>query len=317
VKAVLFDENGRAHVAERDMPVVTDRGVLVEVKLAGVNPTDTYHRQRVAEGSDERDRVPGVEVSGTVVEVGVHSRWRVGDAVMGVVLDGGLAQYVSVTDDLLVARPDALDDAEAAATPEVFITAHDALRQSGLRAEETALITGASGNVGMAAVQIANRWGAHVWGGVRSDRGASFVAELGARPARDWGGSQTDVPSDSVDVVIELVGGLHARDNLVALAPRGRMVFVAAQGDEELVLPLKAFKTKRATIIGSTLRRRGHAAKAEAVAAFGEQIVPLLDSRRVLPRVARTFPADRAHEAFDFMSSRGKHGKVLIDLASA
>lgn len=174
----------------------------------------------------------------------------------------------------------------------------------------------ASGNVGMAAVQIAASWDARVWGGVRSDQGASFVAGLGVRPARDWGGTQTDVLADSVDVIIELVGGLHARDNLAALAPQGRMVFVAAQGDEELVLPLKDIKTKRATIIGSTLRRRGHAAKAEAVAAFGEEIVPLLAARRVLPRIARTFPAERAAAAFDFMSSRGKQGKVLIDLTS-
>ncbi len=311
MQAIRFDDDGSPGLVSGQLPQVHGDDVIVHVDFAAINPTDTYHRRRVDPSTPDPARRPGVEVSGTVQEVREGSRWRVGDRVFGLVDSGGLATDVVVSGDLLVARPDSLSEEEAAAVPEAFITAHDAIRQGMLTSGETLLINGATGGVGMAAIQIALRKGARVLATTRSREGTAAIRELGAVAIE--GGTATDKTyDDSVDVVIELVGARNARDSLRAIAPGGRLVYVAAQGDEEISFSLRDFKTKRATMIGTTLRRRGRARKVQAVEAFSDEVVPLLASREVTPRISRIFPASEAEAAFDFMTTPGKLGKVLL-----
>lgn len=313
--AVRFEPNGSVTYVDVGQPTPACGQVAVEVSFAGINPTDTYHRRRVMDGGDEVDRIPGVEVCGRVSEVAEASQWNVGDRVFGLVHDGGLRRRVIADADLLVRVPDNLDDLEAAAIPEAFITAHDAVAQSGLTDGETLLVTGATGGVGLAAVQIGLARGARVLGVSRSPEGDELLRGLGVEPVADqatFAGHDSLPYRDAVDVVVELVGGRNASADLAALRPKGRIVFVAAQGDEDLCVNLRELKAKRATIMGSTLRRRGREAKVEAVRAFAHEILPLLADSTVKPVIAARFSVQEASRAFDFLASSGKRGKVLL-----
>jgi NADPH:quinone reductase-like Zn-dependent oxidoreductase len=317
VKAVTFDRHGAVALSEVAAAAPGAGEVAIDVRFAGINPTDTYHRRRVTEGSDELERIAGVEVAGIVSALGPGAnRWSVGDRVFGLVHDGGLAERVVATERLLVAMPDGLAERAAAAVPEAFITAHDGISQGGLTPDQTLLVSGASGGVGLAAVQIGRAMGSRVIGVCRSDAGRQLLRRLdveafGFRPVERSG---EPLPyRDEVDVVVELVGAVNARADLEALRARGRMVFIAAQGNEDITFNLREFKTKRGMLIGSTLRRRGLDAKVAAVEAFAADVVPMLEAGAAHPIESRTFAASEAAAAFEFMATPGKLGKVLLE----
>lgn len=313
---VTFARSAPPTMSSFTVPPLQRGQVMIRPEFAGINPTDVYHQDRVTVGTQDSQTSPGVEVAGTVLAVGPGpTRWTPGDRAFGLVDHGGLATAVIADSNKLAPIPDDVGLEQAAAVPEVFITAHDALRQGRLSAGEVLLVNGATGAVGQAAVQLGLRLGARVYGGCRSAEGAAILTSLGARPHRI--DEATSKPlHDCVDVVIELVGGVNLAMDLASIRMQGRIVAVAAQGEDRVEFSLRDFKTKRTTLIGSTLRRRGAQAKAAAVRAFEDEVLPLLATGQVTPTIARRFPMDQVAEAFAFMRQPSKHGKVLLDLRS-
>src|SRR5436190_1674128 len=226
MRAIVYTGAGGAEVMrleERPDPRPGSDEVLVEAAYSGLNPADVNQRagNYPAPPGSPAD-VPGLEVSGTVVTVGenVHD-WRPGDRVFGLVGGGGLADRVRVNARHVARVPDALDDRTAAAVPEAFVTAHDAVfTQAGLRPGERLLVNGANGAVGLAAVQMALATGVRVLANVRSEAAVERLRAMGAETvaledARD------------VDVVLELVGAPNIEGDLAALAAKGRIVVVS------------------------------------------------------------------------------------------
>jgi NADPH:quinone reductase-like Zn-dependent oxidoreductase len=294
-------------VGERPDPVPGDHEVLIRATHAGLNPADLAQRagHYPAPAGSPQD-IPGLEVSGRVVACGAAvTAWREGDRVFGIVGGGGLADTVVAHERHLARVPDTLDDRDAAAVPEAFVTAHDALfTRAALSMGETLLVNGATGGVGTAAVQMGVAIGARVLANARSHRDA--LTELGAEPvALD--------DATGVDVVIELVGAANLGGSLEALAPLGRIIVVGTGAGAETDISLRPVMGKRATLMGTVLRARPLEQKAAAVQAFAHQVVPLLANGRVRPLVDRVFPAEQANEAFDHLAAPGKLGKVLIE----
>lgn len=311
MRAIVYTGAGGAEVMrleERPDPRPGSDEVLVEAAYSGLNPADVNQRagNYPAPPGSPPD-VPGLEVSGTVAEVGenVHD-WRPGDRVFGLVGGGGLADRVRVNARHVARVPDALDDRTAAAVPEAFITAHDAVfTQAGLRPGERLLVNGANGAVGLAAVQMALATGVRVLANVRSQAAGERLRAMGAdtvalEDARD------------VDVVLELVGAPNIEGDLAALAAKGRIVVVSTAAGSRVELSLGALMGRRATMIGTLLRARPSEQKGAAVQAFARQVVPLLESGAIVPVVDRVFPAEQAAEALDHLQQPGKFGKVLL-----
>ena len=230
MRAVVFAGAGGNEVIrleERPDPVPGSEELLVRVTHAGLNPADLSQREGSypAPPGSPQD-VPGLEVAGTVEACGAQVLgWQPGDRVFGLVGGGGLADRVVVHQRCVARVPDALDDAGAAAVPEAFITAHDAIRsQAELSMGETLLVHGAAGGVGSAAVQIGVACGARVLGTVRSASAGALVRELGGEPIDD--ASFADAVLEATDgrganVILELVGAPHFPDNLRAVACSG------------------------------------------------------------------------------------------------
>jgi NADPH2:quinone reductase len=324
VRAVVFAGAGGNEVIrleQRPDPVPGSEELLVRVTHAGLNPADLSQRDGSypAPPGSPQD-VPGLEVAGTVEACGAQVLgWQPGDRVFGLVGGGGLADRVLVHQRCVAPVPEGLDEAAAAAVPEAFITAHDAIRsQALLRPGDVLLVHGAAGGVGSAALQIGVVCGARVLGTVRSADAAALVRELGGEPIMDENFAEsvmTATDGRGADVILELVGAPHFPDNLRVVAMQGRIVVVGLGAGAEVTLVLRQLMARRASMRGTMLRARPLEQKSEAVRAFERELLPHLASGRLRPVIDTIVPYERAGDAFERMAASGKRGKVLLHFA--
>lgn len=323
MQCVVFEGHGGPEVVEcRSMPdpEAGTREVLVDVRFAGINPADSHRREGKQPSGGRPTDFAGIEVAGTVVECGPKAtRWQLGDRVFGLVDGEGLASRVAVPEQLLTSVPANLSDEQAAATPENFITAHDALVSSGgLRPGARVLITGGNGGVGSAAIQLVRAMGAHAIATARSAEGLEFVKGLGAVPvSHDEWLTRGEESVGRPDLIIELVGGVSVPLGITMLAMRGRLVVVSSPAGRDVTISLRTLGNSRGSIMGTSLRRRSHEEKAMAIMIFGKEVVPLLASGAVCPQIDSIFEYSNAAEAFARLDSPGKRGKVLLDFGRA
>jgi NADPH:quinone reductase-like Zn-dependent oxidoreductase len=304
-------------VEERPDPAPGRFDVLVAPPFAGVNPADVLQREgRHPVPPGYPADIPGLEVAGTVVAVGNGvSAFGPGDRVFGLVGGGGQAQLVLAEERHLLPIPEALDERTAAAVPQSFLTAFDALvNQGDVRAGDVVLVNGASGGVGSAAVQIASAMRARVVGGVRTEAVRARIAELGADALAPDDAFERVASLGGADVIVELVGGPHMARNMEALARGGRLVLVAGKPGEEAAIVLRDLMSRRASLIGTTLRTRPAEEKAALVQEFGRRVVPLLADGTLTAPVGEVFPLERAADAYDHVRTPGRFGKTLLDL---
>jgi putative PIG3 family NAD(P)H quinone oxidoreductase len=302
-------------VTERPDPEPSKFEVLIAPAYAGVNPADVLQREgRHPPPQGSPTDVPGLEVAGTIVACGEHvSAFAVGDRAFGLVGGGGLADRVLAHERELVPVPDILDELAAAAVPEAFMTAFDAIcRQAGLAAGDTLLVNGANGGVGTAAIQIAAAIGARVVASVRSEGVRARVGQLGATALAPADAFAQVKSLGGADVILELVGAVNMRDNVMVLAELGRIIVVGAAPGDEAQIALRDLMSRRGQLIGTTLRRRPPEQKAQLIQEFGRRIVPQLATGKVVPIVDRVFDLDDAADALDQVRAPGKFGKILL-----
>lgn len=304
-------------IEDRPDPVPSAFEVVIAPRYSGVNPADVLQREGrhpVPPGSPTD--IPGLEVAGTVVAIGsAVTAFAVGDRGFGLVGGGGHATLVVGQERELLKVPDPLADDAAAATPEAFLTAFDAVvLQAGLGSGDTLLVNGGSGGVGTAAVQIGSALGARVVASVRTERHRPAVAALGAEALSADEAFQRIKELGGADVILELVGGPHMDANVGALARGGRLMLVAAKPGEEAQVVLRDLMMRRAHLIGTTLRTRPPEEKAQLTQTFGRRILPMLAAGTIAPVVDRSFPLEDAAEAFDAVREPGKFGKLLLEM---
>src|SRR5882672_9064606 len=265
MKAAVITRHGGIEgleVREVESPArpTADR-VRVRVRAAGLNRADVWQRMgHYPAPPGYPPDIPGLEFAGEVDEVGDEVRtWKRGQRVFGITAGGAQAEYIVVPENHLAEIPANLDWVEAAAVPEVFITAHDALfTRANLRPGETMLVHAAGSGVGTAAIQLARAAGARAFGTSRTadkleDRksyGLSGAVVVGAdrqvlsEAVEKWTGGF------GVNVIIDLVGAKYLEANLKALAAKGRLVLVSTTAGSEAKLDFSSVMSKRLTIVG-------------------------------------------------------------------
>lgn len=297
--------------------------IRVRVGAAGVNRADLLQRRgRYPAPPGWPTEIPGLEYAGVVDDVGAGAGlWQPGDRVMGLVGGGGYAEYVVVHEREAIAVPAGFSLTEAAAVPEAFITAHDALfTRLELRMGETLLIHAVGSGVGTAALQLAKGVGAVVYGTSRTAWKLERARELGLDVGIDTLESdftqviERETGGDGIDAVLELVGAPYLSGNLEALAPRGRVVVVGLTAGRRTEIDLGVVLRKRAKIVGTALRTRPLEEKITATRTFGREVGPLLAAGRVLPVLDRVFPLERAAEAHRRMEANANFGKLILQL---
>ncbi len=333
MRAIVIARPGGPEVLElRDVtpPEPAPEQVLVRVRATALNRADLLQRrgQYAAPPGSPQD-VPGIEYAGEVAALGAGVRaLREGDRVMGLVGGGGYAEYVAVHERAAVPVPDALGWAEAAAVPEAFITAHDALLQAGARPGEAALVHAAASGVGLAAVQLARALGLRALGTTRTAAKLDAVRAHGAHEAlavpRE---AARDEPAlrallgefvrahtggRGADVALDLVGGPYVNATLQAMAERGRAVLVGLVAGRSGAVDFDRVLGARLTVRGTVMRARPLEERIATARRFAAEVLPWLADGTVRPTVDRVLPLEQAAEAHRVLESDATTGKVVL-----
>lgn len=328
VRIVSHEGAGRLEVCEVERPRARADRVRVRVRAAGLNRADLFQKRgRYPAPPGAPTDIPGLEFAGEVEQTGEDARaWRAGQRVFGITAGGAQAEYVVVPESHLAEIPDGLSFEEAAAVPEVFITAHDALfTQANLRTGERVLIHAVGSGVGTAASQLVRAAGAGaVYGTARTAEKVERAKEFGmdegvvvgadphafASAVRGW------TKGAGVNVVLDLVGASYLEANLEALAMHGRLLLVGTLGGASAPLNFRHVMGKRLRVIGTVLRARSTEEKAAAVRRFNAEVVPLLTRGLVRPIIDRAFDLQDVDAAYAHLESNETFGKVVLRVMS-
>ena len=326
MRAVVLRSHGGPEVLEIqdvEAPVPGNDDISVDVVATALNRADLLQRMGLYPNPfPDGVEIPGLEFSGTVRSVGAHvRRWKVGDPVMGIVSGGGYAQQLVLPERQAMRIPTGISIADAAAIPEVFITAWDALVVQGvLTSGRWALVHAGGSGVGTAAIQICKAIGARIVVTCSAGKVAACRA-LGADVVVDYGSQDfvAEVASATagvgVDVVLDVIGGDYLERNIAALATKGRIIQVGVMAGKPVLFNVGALLGKRASIIGTVLRARPVEEKISISQRFASEVLPLFDAGVLQPVIDRRYQLDDIAAAHEYMASNGNTGKIVIDIA--
>ena len=322
--AVVISRPGGPEVLETTWvakPVFSSSEVLVRVRASALNRADILQRKgRYPAPAGSPANIPGLEFSGEVESVGSSTQlWKTGDRVMGLVGGGAQAEYVAVHERTLMKIPSELGFEQAAAIPEAFITAHDALWvQAALRPSERVLIHAAGSGVALAAIQLAGAMQATPFGTTRTADKLKRAKEHGledgfvlsnapdAEDGRKWGST------GSFNVVVDLIGGTYTNASLHALAQKGRMMLIGTMAGTKTELDLSIILAKRARLMGTVLRARPIEEKIAVTRRFAAEALPLFSRGTLKPVIDSSFDLREIRAAHERMESNQSFGKIVL-----
>lgn len=323
MRAISITEPGDADVlqiGDVEPPTAGAGQVVVDMAAAGVNRADVMQRLGHYPPPKGASPLPGLELSGTIREVGPEVEgWSVGDEVCALVDGGGYAEQVLVPAAQLLPVPKGVSLIDAAGLPEVACTVwSNVFMTANLQPSETFLVHGGSSGIGTMAIQLATAAGARVAVTAGSQDKLDVCRELGAdilvnykeQDFVDEVRAATD--GHGADVILDLMGAKYLPRNVDLLATSGRLVVIGLMGGRKGELDLGKMLSKRAAVIATSLRSRPPAEKAAIVAAVREHVWPLIEDRAVRPIIQGTHPLDRAADAHRELEASGHIGKILL-----
>ncbi len=298
--------------------------LLIRVEAAGVNRPDVQQRKGAYPPPPGASPLLGLEVAGEVVALGDGVEgFMVGDKVCALANGGGYAEYCSAPAGQCLPWPTGYDAIRAAALPETYFTVWANLFQLGrLQPGERALVHGGTSGIGVTAIQLAHEFGSRVYATAGTREKCDACLKFGADAAinykeADFAASIKEYTGGAgVDVVLDMVGGAYAAQNLRCLAMDGRLVLIAFLGGSKAeALDLTPIMVRRLTVTGSTMRPRTAAQKAAIATALRETVWPVLEAGRCGPVIHAVFPLDKADEAHRLMESSTHIGKIMLSVA--
>jgi len=330
MKAVVITRFGGPEVLEiHDVsePQPGPDEVLVHVRSTGLNRADLLQRLgQYPAPPGATENIPGLEFAGEVAELGANAhRWHKGNRVMGIIGGGAHAEFVTAHQDALATVPPNFEWPAAGAVPEVFMTAHDALKQAGFKAGENVLVHAVGSGVGLAATQLVRALGGRAFGTSRTpdkiERAKLFGLEAGfavPEPSSlaELSGFAKDVTGASeFDVVLDLNGGPYFTASLEAMAMRGRIILIGGVAGGKANVDLYQILRKRLHVIGTVMRARSLEEKIATTTAFAQEVVPLLAQGSIQPVIDSVFALEKIHDAHRRLESNETFGKVVLTMS--
>ena len=304
-------------VQERARPHISAFDVLIGVKAAGVNRPDVFQRKGnypVPPGFPAD--IPGLEVAGIIEECGPSvTRWKEGDKVCALLGGGGYATYALTDARHCLPLPPQWSFAEACSLPEtVFTVWHNVFQRGRLTRDEHFLVHGGSSGIGITAIQLAKLFGAKVFTTVGSEEKCAACVSLGADRCINYKNEDFAevLKPESVNVILDMVGGDYITKNISLLKVEGRLVFINAMKGNEASFNAHDLMRRRLTITGSTLRNRDAEFKAKLAEEVEKNVWPYLVNKKFKPVLYRQFNLEDAGEAHRLMESSKHIGKIVL-----
>lgn len=324
MQAIVITQPGSPDVLKlQDVPAPQPdpNELLVNVHATALNRADLLQRRgQYPPPPGVRGDIPGLEFAGEVAKVGAKvTSFKPGDRVMGLLPGAGYSEQIVTHERLAMPIPANLNFEEAAAIPEAFITAFDALfLQLDLRLGERLLIHAVGSGVGIAAVQLAKVAGATVFGTAGSDEKLAKAKAFGLNIGINYRGKDfeeiisAETGGNGVHAIIDMVGASYWEKNLACLANQGRIILIGLLGGAKVETNLSTIMRKRLRVIGTVLRGRSLAEKMALTAEFQKHALPLFESGKIKPVIDRVFQLEQAAEAHDYMEANQNFGKIIL-----
>jgi putative PIG3 family NAD(P)H quinone oxidoreductase len=308
-------KNGKLELAsDVPDPVPREGDLLVRVRAAGVNRADLLQRMGKYPPPPGESEIIGMEIAGEVLEGP-----RRGERVMALLAGGGYAEKARVPEAHAMPIPAGMSFEEAAAIPEVFLTAWlNLVRLGGLSKGQVVVVHAAASGVGSAALQLCRGVASVILATASPAKhdacralGATHVLARDEVPARLAEAVQA-AAGRGADLIFDMVGASYLEANIAALGLQGRLCCISTMGGAKGTLDLGALLMRRLTVMGSTLRTRSAAQKAKLVRDFTERALPRFARGELKPVVAKTFPLAEAQAAHDALQRNEVVGKVVL-----
>ena len=324
MKAILVNDDRSLRWDDVENPVIKSEEVLVEIHAAALNRADLMQREGDYPPPPGCPEWMGLEIAGVIVEMGeeakAKSNWKIGDKVCALLGGGGYAEYVAVKYDMLMPVPANCYMVEAAAIPEAFATAYlNLCIEGGIKPGNTLLMNAGASGLASVIIPMAKAFGARVITTVLTDEIAASIAHLKAdRVVVTTKEDISEVLKEelangtSVDVAIDCLGGEIMGKCIHYLTHGARWIMIAALAGQKTEIDLKNIYVRNVRIIGSTLRSRTPAVKAQILAELVENVFPKIESGEVKPTIHAVLPITEAEAAHDILYQGKNVGKVVL-----
>lgn len=322
MKGIIVREPGgsdQLELTDLPIPTLSDGELLIKVETAAVNRTDIVTRE--GKSGYAKSAILGVEVAGIVEKTSETSHFKIGDRVMGLVNGGGYAEYAVMPANRALKIPDNLSFEEAAAIPEVFLTAYQTLYWIGkLKRHETVLIHAGASGVGTAAIQLAKQVSdAKVIVTAGSKEKLEFCKQLGADTLINYKEQSFDeevlqaTDGEGVDVILDFIGASYWEKNLASIKKAGRWVLIGVLGGGVVEkVNLMELMAKYVQLSGTLLTPRSDEYKADLTKEFAEVVMPHLERGNIKPIIDTVFPIEEVATAHNYMEENRNIGKIIL-----
>jgi NADPH2:quinone reductase len=322
MKAIQIEQPGKDYrlvMGEQSRPLPGPGAVLIRIAAAGLNNADLLQARGLYPPPAGASSILGMEVSGTIAELGQGvTGWKVGDRVCALLAGGGYGEYAAADAGSVLPVPETIDLVEAAGLPEAAFTAWTNIMDTGrLAPGESLLIHGGTSGIGSLAIQIFAARGHRVFTTAGSEAKCQAAAKLGASRAINYRSEDfvlvAKAETAGVDVILDMVGGDYVQRNIDTAAAWGRIVNIAYQSGFKTEVNFAPVLTKRLTLAATTLRGRTTDQKRAIRDALLQEVWPLLGTG-VRPVIDRVFPLEQAQKAHEYMAGTGHIGKILLQM---
>ena len=322
IQVIQQDSGTTLKIDDVPTPEPNDKEILVKIEATALNRADLHQRAGKYPPPEGASEILGLEMAGVVEEIGGDvTKWQAGDRVCALLAGGGYAEYCTIHEDMAMQIPDDLSFEEAAAIPETFLTAFQALDWLGeLQEGETVLIHAGGSGVGTSAIQLADYlYDAQIITTAGKQHKLDAAKELGADFAYNYQSQNyadeinNDIGSDSVDLIIDFIGKPYWQKNIEVLAMDGRVVYLSFLGGHRIEeMSLAPLLKKRLKIMGSTLRSRSLDYKIDLTADFSNKALPLFENQTLKPVIDSIFDWTNTEQAHQRMRDNKNTGKIVL-----
>jgi NADPH:quinone reductase len=299
------------------VPVPGHAQIIIRIAYAGVNRPDALQRAGAYAPPPSASPLPGLECSGTVVEVGPGvTRWQIGDQVCALLPGGGYAEYAVTHESHALPIPAGVSLRDAACLPETCFTVwSNVVMRGGLRAGERVLVHGGASGIGTTAIQIASALGARVFATAGTDEKCGVCRSLGAEDAFNYRSAdfvERMQAAGGANLILDMVGGPYIERNIKALADEGRLVQIAFLQGPKVTLNFTELMMRRLTLTGSTLRPQSDLAKARIAQAVEANVWPMIERGAVRVVMDSEYELASAPAAHWRIEGGGHVGKIVL-----